>query len=573
MVSYIRQWYNKFSAHERLLVWIFTITLVSGLFLMLGSLQRQVSTAIPQSGGAYTEGVVGFARYVNPVLANTASDNDVTKLIYSGLTKRSSDGSIEPDLATDYSVNSNQTEYTFNINPEATFHDGHPVRAEDVVFTVESIKDPTINSPKQARWQEVTATAEDSTTVTFSTDKSFADLPTNATVGILPKHLWDEESSRSFAFSQLNTKPVGSGPYKIERVARNNSGTPSAYELKAFPDYTQNEPYLSDLTLRFYPDNQSRRQAFENGQIDGMYGVDPAYANKLKADGARVESHQFNRIFSVFFNQNNNEVLADENVRTALAEAIPKQEIIDSALAGFGSSATGPLPPNLVSHSSSSVNTTSSESNPTNSGTSSPKELLADAGWERSDGTLTKDQKQLSITLTTADIPMLRKTGNIIKSRWEDLGVVVSVEVLPANELSRQVIRPRDYDTLLFGQSFASIRDLYSFWHSSRQEDPGLNLAQYANSDVDEGLQALREATSSSEITRLQNEITDTIKSEQPAAWLFSPSFLYVLPEGLQNVTLPPITNPADRFSQVGSWYTETDRLWNVFVGEKNQQK
>jgi peptide/nickel transport system substrate-binding protein len=573
MVSKIRQWYSQFSAHERLLVWILTTTLTAGLFLMLGSLQTHVSTTVPQSGGNYTEGVVGFARYVNPVLANTAPDNDMTDLIYSGLTKRSSNGDIEPDLAVGFSANSDQTAYTFNLNPDATFHDGHPVRAEDVVFTIESIKDPAINSPKQAQWQEVEVTATDSTTVTFTTDEPFADLPTNATVGILPKHLWDEESSRSFAFSRLNTEPIGSGPYKIQQVTENNSGTPSVYELKAFKGYTQNKPYISDLTLRFYPDNQSLRSAYENGLIDGMSGVDPAYASRLKAEGARVESHQFNRIFSVFFNQNNNKVLADENVRSALAAAIPKQEIIESALAGFGSSVSGPLPPNLVSTKSNSTSTTTSDSDSESTSTSSPQGILADAGWVQNEGTLTKDQQQLSITLTTADIPLLRKTSNIIESSWEKLGVAVSTQTLQPNELSREVIRPRNYDALLFGQSFTSIRDLYSFWHSSRQEDPGLNLAQYANTNVDENLQALRRATSSDEITRLQNDIISTIQSEQPAAFLFSPSFLYVLPKKLQNVELPPVTNPADRFSQISNWYTETDRLWNVFVGNQNQQR
>jgi peptide/nickel transport system substrate-binding protein len=200
--------------------------------------------------------------------------------------------------------------------------------------------------------------------------------------------------------------------------------------------------------------------------------------------------------------------------------------------------------------------------------TKTPSEKLASAGWEMTDGVRTKDGKTLSVTLSTVDISSLIKAVNLVQSQWESIGVDVTIQTLSPSELTRQVVRPRDYEALLFGQSVGTLRDLYSFWHSSRQDDPGLNLAQYANSDVDRALETLRQATSSNQIANLRKQVVSAITSEQPAAFVFSPSFIYVLPKKLQNTDIPAITDPADRFTNISDWYTETETLWNIFVDQ-----
>jgi peptide/nickel transport system substrate-binding protein len=245
-----------------------------------------------------------------------------------------------------------------------------------------------------------------------------------------------------------------------------------------------------------------------------------------------------------------------------LADAVPKQEIINSALSGFGQTVSGPLPPALTA-------TTTINTKPDNASTTPPGQKLHAAGWTINDSVRTKDGETLSVTLKTVAIPSLEKAANLIQSRWEDIGVKVTTQTLPPNELTRQVLRPRDYEALLFGQSVGNLRDLYSFWHSSRQDDPGLNLAQYANTDVDQALETLRQATSSDRIANLRDEIISTITAEQPAAFVFSPSFIYVQPETVENTNLPPITQAADRFANISDWYTETKTLWNTFVDKQ----
>jgi peptide/nickel transport system substrate-binding protein len=327
-------------------------------------------------------------------------------------------------------------------------------------------------------------------------------------------------------------------------------------------DSVADSPYIDTVILRFYPDNQTRRSAYDDGTIDGMHSVGPAYASSLSSPDGQVTTHQFNRVFSVFFNQNSNEALANVDVRKALAKAIPKSAVVESAVSGFGSVVSGPLPPSLAGPSATSSPQTSGNTN-------TPQDLLDQAGWTLDEGVRTKNGKQLTVNLTTVDTPTLTKAAIVIEDKLEQLGVNVESKRLAASELTRQVIRPRSYEALLFGQSVGSVRDLYPFWHSSRREDPGLNLAQYANSDVDQVLEQLRQATSSTQKTELRNQIVTTIKSEQPAAFVFSPSFIYVLPKKLQNTNIPAITDPADRFTNISDWYTETKTLWNTFVDKQ----
>jgi peptide/nickel transport system substrate-binding protein len=557
----LRNLFSSLRPHERVIAWLLFIALCVSSIALLSDLQRRVSTEVPVQGGTYKEGIIGFPRYVNPILANTNPDRNLTQLIYSGLMKRSANGSVVPDLATGMSVSNNQTVYTFNLDPNAEFHDGHPVRAEDVVFTIKSIQNPKINSPKQAQWQNVSVNAVNETTVRFELSESFAGLPANATLGILPKHLWQNESGQSFPFSELNTRPVGSGPYRVTNVERNTDGVPTKFRLDSFTNYVDGQPHIEHIVIESFADSQSRRRAYENGQIDGMPSVDPAYAKQLKRQGERVTTRQFNRVFSVFFNEDQNEALVDESVREALDKSIPKKPIINAAIAGFGDEIDSPLPPSLaITGTSTAISTTT------------PDDLLTNAGWELTDGKRLQDGEALTISITTADIPSLNKTVNMIADSWRDLGITVNVQTLPAADLTQDIIRPRDYEALLFGQSVSSRRDLYSFWHSSRQEDPGLNLAQYTNSTADGSLEALRSATSSDRIAELTRNFLAEVRQDKPAAFVFSPSFIYVLPDELGNVMLPPITQPADRFAAVSKWYTDTDMLWNIFIDEKDRR-
>src|SRR5207249_3291203 len=145
--------------------------------------------------------------------------------------------------------------------------------ADDVVFTVSKIQDPALKSPIRANWEGVSVAKVDDHTVSFTLKSPYAPFIENLTLGILPKSLWQNVSSDEFPFSNLNTSPVGSGPYRVADTARTSSGIPSSYTLKSFNNYALGEPYISTFTLHFYQNEDALVEALKGGSVEAASGI------------------------------------------------------------------------------------------------------------------------------------------------------------------------------------------------------------------------------------------------------------------------------------------------------------
>jgi ABC-type transport system substrate-binding protein len=152
---FLEKTFQRFSATEKVAFTICgAIAAVSGL-LLLYSLSHSFEVQVPARGGSITEGVVGIPRFINPLLALSDTDRDLTTLTYAGLVALEGD-TIVPDIASDYTVSADGLQYTFTLRDDARFHDGTPVTADDVEFTIQKAQDPALKSPRRAAWEGVT---------------------------------------------------------------------------------------------------------------------------------------------------------------------------------------------------------------------------------------------------------------------------------------------------------------------------------------------------------------------------------------------------------------------------------
>jgi len=133
-----------FSPAERLLLYGFSIALALSVLALLVGLNAAISLEVPARGGAYVEGETGPARFINPILAVSEPDQDLSQLIYSGLMRAEPDGRYIPDLAENYQISADGTAYTFHIRRNAAFQDGTPVTAADVLYTVSLAQNPSV---------------------------------------------------------------------------------------------------------------------------------------------------------------------------------------------------------------------------------------------------------------------------------------------------------------------------------------------------------------------------------------------------------------------------------------------
>ena len=157
-------------------------------------------------------------------------------------------------------------------------------------------------------------------------------------------------------------------------------------------------------------------------------------------------------------------------------------------------------------------------------------------------------------------------TAEFLRSTWEQLGAGVTVKQFEQSDLTQGVIRPRDYEALLVGTQLGSSLDYYSFWHSSQRNDPGLNIALYANITTDSILAKMRRGTSTEELLLATERFAEELSKETPAFFLYAPELLYVFPNRVKGASFTGVGEPHERFARVYDWYLETESVWPVFT-------
>lgn len=559
---------KTFSKKEWIIFIILSATLLISTLSILESINKSMMVSVPYHGGTISVGIIGTPRFINPVLANSPADLDMVALIYSGLMRKNSDGSLSPDLAQKYEMSKDGLSYTFTLKDKIYFQDGKPVTANDVVFTVNKMKDSVLKSPRKVDWDGVTVAKTDDKTIVFTLKQPFPSFLENATLGIMPEHLW---SNGAIELNNTNINPVGSGPYMIRTINKESSGVIDSYELKSYDKFILGRPYIENINLYFYSNEDDLINALENGVVDQISSITPLNADILKERNYEINSSTLPRIFGLFFNQNQNQLFTDKVITNAIDKAIDKDKIVREVLYGYAVSIDDPIPPSMIAYQKIESANTISRSDLLKDIENS----LAKDGWSKGpDGFLQKitvDKKKkkttttLEFSISTGNAVELAKTANLIKEDLANIGMKVDIKTFEVGNLNQSVIRPRKYDALLFGQIINHESDLFAFWHSSQRKDPGLNVAMYTNAKVDKILESASTTLNDKDRINKYIQFETEIKKDMPAVFLYSPNFIYVVPKDLKGFSLNYITSPADQFSNVYSWYTETENVWKIF--------
>jgi len=558
---------SSFSKKESLVFFGFVILLIVSTVAILEFINLSFMVSIPTQGGSVSEGIIGTPRYVNPVLAFSDADDDMVSLVYSGLMRKDENSNLIPDLAEKYKVSPDGLSYTFTLKDDIYFQDGKPVTPEDIIFTVNEVKNPTVKSPKKTNWDGVNVEKIDDKTIKFTLKQPYSSFLENLTLGIIPEHLW---INSPIEINDLNINPIGSGPYKFKSVSKESSGVINSYELVAFNKFALGKPFIENLTLHFYGNEQDLISALLNGEVSQISSITPKNAEILKEKNYLVESSVLPRVFGLFFNQNQNQLFTDKSVIQAMNKAIDKDKIIDEVLSGYGVVIDDPIPPNMTEYQRLSNENNASQAQ----NIADAEAILAKDGWKKgSDGflektTTVKKKKttlQLAFSISTSNAGELAKTADLIKQDLEAIGMKIDIKTFDVGNLNQYVIRPRKYDALLFGQIINHESDLFAFWHSSQRKDPGLNVAMYTNAKVDKILEDAFVTVDEKSRIKKYAQFEDEIKKDMPAVFLYSPKFIYVVSPNVQGISLNHITSPADRFGSSYLWYINTENVWKIF--------
>ena len=544
------------SAKERYLILAFILTAIGSVIAIPVTAYYHFTRPVADYGGILQEGVIGEPRHINPLLAQNDADRDLVRLIYSGLLKYNQDGKLIPDLARSYDISSDELNYTIYIKENTKWHDGKPVVADDVIFTIQTAQNPDYGSSQRINWQGVEAEKIDDRTLVLKLKNKYAQFLNNLTLPILPEHLWANIKPINFALSELNIKPIGSGPYQFKKLQKDTLGQIRLYELKSNKNFHEDGPFIERIRLKFYGSEDELINSYNKNEITNLGLISSKNIKKLKfKQRLEIEQLIMPRYFGIFFNQNQSKILSDKNVRLAIAHGTDKEALVQKILEGNGKIVHSPI------FSSSTEENGDIKKYEYNKDLAT--EILQKAGWSQKDdtGVLMKKDEKLTLKLTTSTWPELIEAANLIKTQWKELGIDLQIETLPTPDL-QQAIKDRNYQMLLFGEIINLDPDPFSLWHSSQKRDPGLNLALYDDKAADTLLEDARKTLNPLDRAQKYRDFQKLVIEELPALFLYNPYYLYGHSKKVKGFENEVIATPSERFLNVEKWYIETKRVW-----------
>ena len=476
-------------------------------------------------GDALSTGEIAEPINLIPALASDSASHNVTQYIYNGLVKYDKDLNLVGDLAEKWELSDDNKVITFYLKKGVKWHDGEEFTAEDVKFTYEFMVSDDTATVYDGDFRSIESVEIiDDYTVKIYYKEAYATSLSSWGIWMMPKHALVDKPGRS----PLQRKPIGTGPYKLEKWTAGQS-----IRLTSFYDYFEGRPKIEKIFIRVIPNQTTQYLELLNGSIDIM-----AMTPKQEATDTKVEKYQNNyntysyldfsysyigyNLRKAPFNQ--------KEVRRALTYAVDKQAIIDGLLYGKGYAADGPYQPNSYWY--------NKNVEKLNYNIEKSKELLAEAGFKDSDGDGFLDYKGKKFTIElmiNQGNDVRAKIAEMVQHSWAQIGIDVQIRPLEwATMLS--ATRKGEFDAVVLGWSTPLDPDQYDIWASERCKN-GQNYVCYKNEEVDNLLIAGRQEFNKEKRKKYYDKLQDILAEEQPYTFLYFPYAHIALNKRFLNVS------------------------------------
>jgi peptide/nickel transport system substrate-binding protein len=523
-----------------------------------------------RAGDTYVEAMVGAPRFVNPLLAVSDSDTDLTHLVFSGLMRVDATGNLVPDLASTYSVSPDSSIYTFTLKPNLQWQDGEALTADDVYFTLSTL----LQSPDfpgsavlAESWKGVGIKLLSKEAVSFALPAPDASFPQYTTLGILPRHLWGDVKPADMAASEYNASPVGSGPWRFTQISAPpeqqtpTEGAPPApsadLESPSEGVLLEPNPYsppgdlkVAHIWFRLYPSFGAALSGFKMGEVHGLGHIPGDRLSEVAAvPGATVQRQTLARYNMLLLNVQS--PLFDRvETRRAFEYAI-NRSAMSGPLDSVNAPATGPV----LSHSWAYDPAVKARPyNPTEA-----RKLLDEAGWrEGPDGLRARNGVTMTVVLAAnSDVPANVEEAQHIASDLRSVGVDAKLVAVDRAALLRDYLGPRAFHMVLVGwEASGADPDIYKYWHSSQAVTGGLNFAGWSNPAADKALLDGHTLSNTGARKKAYADFQQVFADDVPAVILSSPLYTYVTRLPAHGVSLPAtdMLGAWQRFDTIADW-------------------
>lgn len=548
--SYIQKMFSSFSRKEIILFFTAAVFFIASGVLLTVALVDEYTIQSPSTGGTLSEGIVGQISMINPLLVqDNTPDKDITSLVFANI----------PTIAESIKHSEDFKTWNVRIKEKAQWHNNTPITSDDIIFTVQTIKNPQTASPLFDIWKNISVQRISEREVQFQLLDSYA-LFENILYELrpVPKQLFADIAPANIKLSVYNLRPLGSGPYTYDQLKKRDDGFITSYTLTASDTftYTEQQPYIEKLEFIFFENDVQRIEAFNSGIISTLATFNPELIEDISIK-KNVYDIPTRRYYALFFNTTAYGTSISESVRENLIHMIDPQAIVTDVFNAHADTLRGPLDVVIP------------ETIEVPSFTIQIEEALQQAGWEKEENRWVRmngdTQEEFSPTITVPDTPLLVRTAHLIASQWNQYGINAQVAVIDPRILSEEMLPSRDYEILLFGNILLKNPDPSSFWHSNEIFHPGQNFSLLQDNTLDTLLAELKRSyPDTEEYKDLLVGINEQIQSHAPAAFLLSPHYLYITSPHIPTPLFPNrISFTHDRFEHISSWYVKTTRTFS----------
>lgn len=469
----------------------------------------------------------------NPLISNTQYDGYVNSLVYSSLLRLNDKIELENDLAQSYTISDDSKVVTFVLKEGLSFHDGEPLTAEDVKFTLEAIARPGYEGDLQSYVKSIVGFEDfnkgkaeefagvkvfDEKTIEISFEKPYSPMLSNiGGLSILPKHIWEKIDAAEWSKSEALANPIGSGPYKFKEFKNNEY-----VELEAFENYHEGAPKTAQFILKVVNEATVQAELIQKSvDIADVSNIKKEETEQLKAQGVDVARYPNSKMQYMGFNLRD-ERLSDINLRTAIAYGIDRNAIVEGLLEGKGYVINTPMVPTLWSYPKEGLVEYSFNEE-------KAKEYLKEAGYEDTDGDgiVDKDGKKLALTLVVPTGDKVREqTGAVIKDNLKKIGVEIELDLMDFNAVMEKVVGNHEFELYLMGNTLGSDPDPTPNWYSTQASDEkgvfGWNIAGFRSEEADKLMDQNTQETNQEKRAKVLQEFGRLLNKELPWVPLYA---------------------------------------------------
>ena len=429
---------------------------------------------------------------LNPILTSDIYSGLVISFLFEGLVSNSPiDGSVVPSgIADSWEIAPDGVTYTFYLNPNATWHDGEPVTADDVIFTFDAVMAEDSPSVRRGTVAEFLAGYEkiDDHTLTLVSKQQSAVFLENTALqfAIVPKHIWEdvpvsEWPSDSGSTGQDPARVVGSGPFRFVEWTLG-----SQVRLERNPDYwdQDNVPEIDEYVFNVVQDTNTQIASLQNGETD-VTGISSTRVDTLRESNPEIQIAEVDTSGFTYYVLNQNEadlsLFVDKRVRQALHYAIDRDTYVEAIQMGYAVRADGTQPVLSPAYAPERMNTIY-DFDPDRA-----KALLDEAGWvEGTDGIREKDGERLSFELMFSEgVESFKQGIPFIQQHWRDVGVEVIPAEIPFPTLWERV-NNGEYESAILGFTWDYDGAQGAMFRCDQLPPTGFNMMHYCNEEYDE---------------------------------------------------------------------------------------